>query len=139
MADARSLINATIGGQPANVFTGTPGMPGTSIDRMEAGAINAVSNFNPVSTITNLLSGSDSGNITDTITGTLDGLNPLGAAKNAVSGLGAEIKDLFFRAVIIILGFIFMAVGLSMFKQPIIVQAKDTIKKGVGHIKKVKK
>lgn len=55
-----------------------------------------------------------------TLNGSLDGIasnaGTIGGSAAGGSGILATISDLFLRATIIILGFIFVAVGLSMFK-----------------------
>jgi hypothetical protein len=112
-----------IGGNPVDLvqssFVGTPGLPGASPASSGGflqGLFNTGSN-NPVSSIL------------DGVTTTTDANGNTVSKSGNVTTTGSVsnqnwITQIFLRAVIIVLGFIFMAVGLSMFKSsaPIILE-----------------
>lgn len=119
MADSAS-ITGTIGGVATPIFIGTPGLPG-------AGAIDSA-----INTIAAEQSGASS--LLDTVNGFLTGGQPVpgdSTIMNILNGTpeknqGAPwysfMADYFFRAAVMIIGLIFIAVGLSMFKQPAVIQ-----------------
>lgn len=123
-----------VGSQILDVFEpaalpriGTPGLPGAS------GNDNPLSISNPTTAANNLLNPTASFqnvlDVTDKIPvpGNIM-TGPLDSVGNAISATGAPsyISDLFLRGTIIILGFIFVAVGLSMFNDhKIIIYAND--------------
>lgn len=114
-----ATTNVVIDGKAVNatVYQGVPGLPGTS------------TNKNPLSTSWKSIWDNlpDAGN-PGTAGGVATATDPITGAVNAVSGAGSWISDLFLRATIIILGFIFISVGLSMFnKQNIIVSTAKKI------------
>ena len=107
---------------PAASFIGTPGLPGTGNPNLTEGtksipgflAEGASSLEEGASSLLGNLIPSDSA-----FSAANSLLNPLGSAIGAATGItstNSEISDFFLRAVVIILGFIFVAVGLSMFK-----------------------
>ncbi len=99
MADAASIIG-DIGGITQPIFIGTSGLSGTGGN-------------NPIGELGKL------GSLSVGDLGT-DKAGPNITMNNSAASSG--IADFFFRAVIIILGFIFMAVGLSMFKPGVIIE-----------------
>jgi len=112
---------------------GVPGLPG-----VDMAALHLTITKNKDGVLDSSGSNKDSTNILD-MNEVLDGVgeddsettstnispNPPGGAAGS-----STISDYFFRAVIIILGFIFMAIGLSMFKSPVIIQTISATKKG---------
>lgn len=122
---AENYITGDIGGQTQNIFVGTPGLPG--------GAVSGGNGF--LDSIGSSTAGSFIGggvqNIGNALVGAFMPANS--AAANASASLGTtSIADYFFRGVIIILGFIFMAVGLSMFRQAVVIQQTGNAFKKVG-------
>jgi hypothetical protein len=130
MADV-GTVTGTIGGNTTSLtlptFAGTPGVPGTGgtgfLDYLGSSTIgNTIGGglislgkgldspaFNLINGASNL--GGSAGDAINSVTSALGG--------KSGTGTGIDWVGLFLRAVIIILGFIFMAVGLSMFKSPI--------------------
>lgn len=103
MAD--NFITGTIGDSAQKIFVGTPGIPGTPAQSSSFldGAKDFISNSIPGISLSN---SANDPKITMT------------QSAGALPGW----QSYFFRAVIIILGFIFLAVGLSMFKPGVILE-----------------
>ena len=126
------------GGIPASTFKGASALPGASGNNNPFAQY--WSNFgtalaNPASTIATGFNALFSSGIGNPISNSaLQNAGTVGNAQNnggdplttAVTGKGgltsSTISDLFLRGVIIILGFIFIAAALSMFKSPAIIQ-----------------
>lgn len=104
MAD---FINGFIGSAEAQIFKGTPGLPGSG-ETLKTGSLPEIADIAKNSGVLGSLGLDGGGKLTATDT-------------NNVAGV-TNFADYFFRAVIIILGFIFMAVGLSMFKPSVIIE-----------------
>lgn len=111
-----------------SAFIGVPGLPGVSGN---SNPFSFVQDWNSESAVKDRadqargtldaigswLSGNNVGdNITEAADNVLSGVMPGGGEEKSSGGLGALISDFFLRSVIIILGFIFVAVGLSMFR-----------------------
>lgn len=135
-----SPVTGTSGsGNFVGISTSNPGAAVTSMSPLavvEAGISSSFNNF-----AKSILGGSSllSGGATASGAGNLinAAVNGTGAA-NAVNATSSLVSALFLRGVVIITGFIFLAVGLSMFKggQNIVVQVAGApgraIKKGIG-------
>ena len=95
ISPADNAVLSIFGDQP----TGIPGASPTSApESLTQNAIDKIAGLNPVTAAA------------DAVTGGIS---------SAVSSSYSEISQLFLRGVVIILGFIFIAVGLTMFKMPI--------------------
>lgn len=131
MADT-ATTSGTIGGQP--VTLGIPGLPGTGEALMDASTGGAFSGISDALSNVDLSSigGVAAKSLLNSATSGLSG-----AASAVGAATGVNFADLFFRSVIIILGFIFMAIGLAMFKAPIIVTQTTTATKKVAKLTKV--
>lgn len=107
-------------------YSGVPGIPGTGEPQVKKAAFS-------LGGITNTLNNffdKTVNDITDSLSGGLIG-DYKKLSDNATKASGATydlISEIFLRSVIIILGFIFMAVGLSMFKAPINISLKNAVK-----------
>lgn len=104
-------ITGNIGGSAVNISVPTFGGlfqsdPGSTMDNLSQAFQNSPGAFS----IPNLLS-----NASNAIFGTNLGTSAIDPGKNAGMN-NSTLSDLFLRSVIIILGFIFVAVGLSMFR-----------------------
>lgn len=99
-----TIQGATIGGQNVNLLTAAaPSLsPGGSFLGGQNAATTAAAN-DGLSSATNDING-------------LFGTNLTSPTASSSGGISGAISDLFLRSVVIILGFIFVAVGLSMFK-----------------------
>lgn len=110
-----------------------------------------VTGVGPVGGPVNLTPASSSplgvGTFIDNALSTMNSFNPVVAASDAatsavkakVAGASSWITDLFLRGVVIILGFIFIAVGLTMFKNGSINIFNTTshARRGAGMVKKI--
>lgn len=102
-------------------WLGTPGLPGASTNSNPGSIVSQIP-FGPQSLTIGGLQGADAiGRDLQGLFGSSLGIgnqssinSNLGQPSNSLSS--GVISDIFLRAVIIILGFIFVAVGLSMFK-----------------------
>lgn len=112
MASALATVTGEIGGSPVNLFTGTPGLPGAQAQNDSGGFLNSLGS-SPIGSFIG-------GGIQDLGTSIIGGLSPDGSSlSNAAKSAGSSTNwtELFLRGVVIILGFIFVAIGLTMFHQ----------------------
>ena len=122
MASTASILG-NIGGVSTPISIGTPGLPGTGgvVPSSSGSILSSVGNaaLAPLAFGAGLLGFSDPSSALSSLTGTNTATASNGTSSNTGSGgsdYKALISDFFLRGTIIILGFIFVAVGLSMFK-----------------------
>lgn len=112
------------GNQAVAKYAGTPGLADAPYDLLqdENSLANSVTGA--------VVGGIVAGPIGALIGGTIGNSLPSKDSQGNRSISSNSLSSYFFRGVIIILGFIFVAIGLSMFKTPVIVeQVKKVIKK----------
>lgn len=107
-----SYIDGNIGGVATPIFVGTPGVPGAQAQNGLQGFFSSIG-----ASPAGQLIGGGATSIGASIIGAFspEGSTTSNAAAQVV-GHNTNITDLFLRGVVIILGFIFVAIGLSMFR-----------------------
>lgn len=121
---APNYINGTIGGVETPIFVGTPGLPGAQASNGSGGFFDFI---NPKVQDQADFFGMPLDDATKAAAGAVN------AGKKSTSG-GTDWTSLFLRAVVIILGFIFVAVGLTMFHSaaPVIVEQAGRGARSIG-------